>query len=274
MNKMTAAERQAKIAELLADRGTMRTVDIAEYFQVSRETIRRDLMAMSETGTVKKWFGSVMPVNDFNILPVDTRVMDSPDAKLAICQKALEFISPNTVLFLDTGSTVLCMAKLLKVRTGYTIITNSLPVVMELIDSNNNLLFTGGSVNSQIRCTTGMQTIEFLEKVKMDIAILGSSGFDRHKGPTGNSFEDSQIKRIALQNAKCSIVVADSSKASYSSLTQYAGWRDIDYLITDDGFPAETMRSLSEMTTVILAETPSTDRKPTSCNGNIEGSNV
>lgn len=59
---------------------------------------------------------------------------------------------------------------------------------------------------------TGMQTMEFLDSIKMDLAILGTSGFDRHKGPTTNDFDDGQIKRMVIQNARTNIVVADSKK--------------------------------------------------------------
>ena len=79
------------------------------------------------------------------------------------------------------------------------------------------------------------------------------SGFGRHKGPTSNTFEDCQIKTTAIQNAQTSIVLADSSKSTYSSLTQYASWRDIDYLITDSELPEEMQKQLEELTAVIIA---------------------
>lgn len=261
MAKLTAAQRQEQITQLLQERGTMRTVDLAEYFNVSRETIRKDLVALSEAGAIKKWFGSVMPVNDFSIPTVDAREKQEPEAKRAIAKKALEYLPAGSVIYLDTGSTTLEVARQLSHCSGYTIVTNSLPVAMELIDSPNELILTGGTVNSKVRSTTGMQTIEFLETLKIDVAVLGSSGFDQHEGPTVNSFEDSHVKRVALKNARTSIVAADSSKAAYSSLSQYAPWRNIDYLITDSNMPADTMRSLDEMTDVIIADDDKMDAK-------------
>lgn len=250
--KLTAAERQAQIVELLSNNGTMKAIELADYFQVSRETIRRDLIALNEAGTVKKWFGGAMPVNDFRIQPVDART-DNQEIKMRICQKALDYIPDHAVLFLDTGSTVLCMAQLLKDRSGYTIITNSIPVINVLLESNNQVIITGGSVNQQIMSVMGLQTVSFLEKIKLDVAILGSSGYDRHKGPTSNNLDDGQIKHVVIDNAQTSIVLADSRKATHSSLTQYASWRDIDYLITDDGMSPQKLEALKEQTDVILA---------------------
>lgn len=261
MAKSSAEERQAKIMELLADNGTMRAIDIAGYFHVSRETIRRDLNALSESGSIKKVFGSATPIQDFNISPINSRIIDNAYAKQSICEKALEFVTPKSVLFLDTGSTTLCMAKLLKTQSNLTIITNSIPVVNELIDSDNELVLTGGSVNPKIQCTTGMQSDDFLEKIKTDIAILGSSGFYHHKGPTSNHFDDLQIKKLAARNAATSIVLADSSKASVSALMQYAEWKDIDYLITDDAMPDEMFHELKSITNVIKVPIETTGGK-------------
>lgn len=253
MGKLNASERQEQIVELLSNNGTMKVVELADYFQVSRETIRRDLIALNKAGTVKKWFGGAVPVYNFDTAPVDTRMSEQQDSKLKICEKVLELIPNGSVLFLDTGSTALCLARLLKSRSGYTIISNSIPVINELINSENQLIIPGGSINPKVMCTMGSQTVAFLECIKVDVAILGSSGFERHKGPSSNTFEDCQIKKIVIQNAQTNIVVADSRKATYSSLTQYASWRDIDYLITDRELSEDAQHRLEEMTTVILA---------------------
>ena len=221
----------------------MKIIDLANYFHVSRETIRRDLIVLNEAGSIKKW---VVPAYDFETRPVDARMKEREDSKAAICEKAFEILRDRSVLYLDTGSTVLCMAKRLKNSSGHTIITNSIPVI-------NELIVTVGSINQRVMSVMGAQTISFLECIKIDVAILGSSGFGRHKGPTSNTFEDCQIKTTAIQNAQTSIVLADSSKSTYSSLTQYASWRDIDYLITDSELPEEMQKQLEELTAVIIA---------------------
>lgn len=253
MSKLSASDRQAQIVELLSNNGTMKVMDLASHFQVSRETIRRDLIVLNEAGAVKKWFGGAMPMYDFETRPVDDRMKVREDSKIKICEKAMELLQDKSVLFLDTGSTPLCLAKMLRNVAGRTIISNSIPVINELVGSNNQLIITGGSINQQVMSAMGSQTISFLECIKVDVAFLGSSGFDRHKGPTSNTFDDCQIKKTVLQNAQTNVVLADSSKATYSSLTQYANWRDIDYLITDDELSEEARQQLQEMTAVVLA---------------------
>ncbi|MDD3795475.1 MAG: DeoR/GlpR family DNA-binding transcription regulator [Lachnospiraceae bacterium] len=251
MAKRNAKERQARILQLLADNGTMKMMELADYFQVSRETIRRDLIVLNQEGTAKKWFGGAVPVQNFDIPPIDFRSVEMQEEKRRIAEECLKHLSEKSVLFLDTGSTALCIARLLAACCGHTIITNSIPAVNTLLGSENQIIMTGGSVDSAVMSVTGMQTAEFLEHVKVDLAFLGSSGFDRHQGPTGNSFEDAQIKKIALRNARTTIVAADSRKADYSSLIQYAGWKDIDYLITDTGLSKSARNYLNELTQLI-----------------------
>lgn len=257
MTKQSASERQKKIAELLSDNGTMKAIDLAEYFHVSRETIRRDLIALSEAGLVEKWFGSAVPVSSLRLTSVNSRMSDGIENKMLICQKALEYIPQRSVLYLDTGSTAVCMARQLKNDSGYTVLTTSIPVINELIDSNNQLIVAGGNIDSNIRATGGMQTAAFLGKVKVDIALLGSEGFDRHEGPTTNGFDDAQMKQIVMQNAKTVIVLTEGKKASYSALTQYADWSEIQHIITDGSMDAAAVERLNQFTDVVVAASES-----------------
>lgn len=252
MSKLSATERQGQIVTLLTENGTMKITDLAQRFEVSRETIRRDLNTLNETGAIKKWFGGAIIKQDFRVDRVETRLGEHTAEKQRICEKALELIPAESVLFLDTGSTCLCLAKLLREQHGHTVITNSLPVLHELMDSDHRLIITGGDYNAKLMGVVGMQTVNFLEGIKFGLAFLGSSGFDQHQGPAGNRFEDSQIKTTVIKNAQSGIVLCDSSKATCTALTQYASWRDIDYLITDKGISEDTLARLQEMTTVIV----------------------
>lgn len=252
MAKLSATERQEQIVTLLTENGTMKITDLAQRFEVSRETIRRDLNALHETGSIKKWFGGAILKQDFRVDRVETRLGEHAAEKQRICAKAMEFIPDESVIFLDTGSTCLCLAKLLKDQRGHTIITNSLPIIHELMDSNHRLIVAGGDYNATLMGMVGMQTVNFLESIKFGVAFLGSSGFDQHQGPAGNRFEDSQIKTTVIKNAQTGIVLCDSSKATCTALTQYASWRDIDYMITDKGISEDTLARLEEMTTVVV----------------------
>lgn len=259
MAKLSAAERQAQITELIKENGTMKVAELAERFDVSGETIRRDLKALSSAGIAKKWFNGTFVSHDFSIEPVGTRLTINQNVKMQICREALALVPDNAVIFIDAGSTALCFAQLLSQRSCYTIITNSIVAANALSGSGNQIIITGGTLNTSVMDVTGPQTVEFLEHIKVDVSILGSEGFQRHNGPSSNDFADIPIKKLAVQNAMTSIVVADSRKAEVSALMQYADWKEINYFITDDNIDEGLMRQISESTTVIVARTQDTD---------------
>lgn len=100
-----------------------------------------------------------------------------------------------------------------------------------------------------------MQAADFRDHIKADAAVLGSEGFLRHNGPPNNDLDDIQIKKTAIKNAMTTIVVADSSKASSCALMEYAPWKDIDYLVTDESFPEAERARVAEDTDVIIVPT-------------------
>lgn len=254
MAKLNAHDRQKKIISLLSANGTMKITDLANHFNVSRETIRRDLITLKKKGAVKKWFGSVTPVHDYEIQAITKRMTKNYDKKIKICEKALTLIPKNSVIYIDSGSTSLCMAKFFKNKSGYTIITNSIPVITELCETPNQIIVVGGTVNSRVMSIMGFQASNFLESIKPEVAILGTDGFATHKGPSVNNLDDGGIKRIIINNSFQTIVVTDSSKAEFSALAQYAPWQDIDYVITDSDISTDKLKEIEKYTTVILSD--------------------
>ncbi|AST57722.1 DeoR family transcriptional regulator [Thermoanaerobacterium thermosaccharolyticum] len=255
MEKLLAVDRQQKIVELLNSNGSMKVQDLAKLFQVSKETIRRDLAYLSEKGLVKKSHGGALSNNyELNTVSLESRIGKNMDLKMQLCKKALEYIPPNGVIYLDTGSTIHCLAELLSQMSGYTIVTASLNVANTLVKSNNRILLTGGQLNPTTMAIDGLQTIDFISKIKVDTAFLGTNGFEQHNGPAGTDFSDVQAKQTIVRNSRTNIVISESRKASYSALLQYADWRDIDYFITDSDLPLETKQKLDDMTTVIIVQ--------------------
>jgi DeoR family fructose operon transcriptional repressor len=247
-----APDRQLKIVELLNSNGSLNMSELAEQLHVSKETIRRDLLYLHKIGSVKKIHGGATANYDLKNRDMTIRIGSDVSVKDRICQKALDYLPEQGVIFLDTGSTVMCFASLLSKKSGLTIITNSLGVVNALVNSNNTVHITGGQLNSLNMSMDGYQTINFLSTIKVELAVLGCNGFERHNGPTSLDFLDVQIKQTVLKNAKTSIVLADSSKSRTTAFTQYAAWSEIDYLITDSGIAPDVVADLQTLTSVVI----------------------
>lgn len=252
MSKMIAAQRQQKIVELLNENGAYKLADLAKEFNVSKETIRRDLILLNESGAIQKSYGGAMPNYELQPTAVTEKMSTNQDLKVSVCHKALEMIPSQTIVYLDTGSTMTCLAKMLALRNDVTIITNSLSVANAMNNANCPVYLTGGQLNTRNQSLEGYQTTNFLQSVKVEIAFLGTSGFDQHEGPTTIDFLDAQSKQTIMRNAKKTIVLTDSSKASLTAMHQYASWNEIDCLITDNGLSKEIIEELTEHTDIVL----------------------
>lgn len=251
MAKKIAAQRQKEIVDLLEENGGYKLSELADLFHVSKETIRRDLIHLNEIGAIQKKYGGAVSSYEFQSQSVSSKLDANLSLKQKICEKALEFIPENSVIYLDTGSTVACLAKLLRSRVGLTIITNSLSAAESLIGSQCTVHVAGGQMNSLNMSLEGYQATNFLSTIKVEIAFLGTTGYDQHNGPTTIDFLDAQVKQTILHNSKKNIVLSDSSKAKLTAMSQYATWHEIDCLISDDGLPEDTIEKLKEHTKII-----------------------
>ncbi len=235
-------ERRNTIAKIVLQEGSTQIKELAEMFQVTTETIRKDLTYLEEKGVLTRSHGGALSsdelVNSFySNMPVTSRLNKNIESKNKIAEKALEFLPKDGNIFLDPGSTVFCLAKLLKLQSGLNIFTNAINVASLLSDSNNTVHVAGGRLINQTSSLNGLWTINCLESVRIDVAFIGSSGVMNHNGPTSDLFEDSINKKTLLKSCKKTILLMDSSKFLTSGTVSYGSWDQIDYLITDNKIP-------------------------------------
>ncbi len=111
---------------------------------------------------------------------------------------------------------------------------------------------SGGQLNNTTMALEGFGATNFLSKIKVDIAFLGSSGFKEHEGPTSIDFSDAEVKRVMIRNSKQNFVLADSKKTRSTAMVEYASWKSINYLITDEGADTELIDSLRNDVSIIM----------------------
>lgn len=249
---MLITDRRNKILELVNAQGSIRVADLAKSLNVTTETIRKDLAYLSNQGLVQKKFGGALAVNDVTDRPPLEREFEAWEEKTAIAQYAQNYISGNNVIFIDAGSTLLTFVKLLPPDLAITIVTNSFAAVDALAKSNNVVYFLGGEISNITMSTSGFWAINALNSIKIDVAFLGTSGFQSHNGPTSKQFSNAQIKKEIIRHSAQNIVLADNSKFVTNAVLQYADWSDIDALITDSKAPLDMVENLKKQTDVVL----------------------
>ena len=249
---MTVMERRQEILALINKEGNMRASELAEYFHVTTETIRKDLIYLNNKHLLKKGHGSAHPLNEASEYSIDQRLQENTAIKKAIARKALEYISECSVIFIDAGSTLMELAKIVPPQPQLIIISNSFSVVQALQNTGNTIYFIGGEVNPITQSTSGFWANNELSSIRNDIAFLGTSGFQSHTGPCTKIFSDAQFKKDVVKNSNKIIVLADHTKFSSNAIMQFADWTDVDLLISDSNVTPELSASLKDEVELVL----------------------
>ncbi|MCC2825411.1 DeoR/GlpR family DNA-binding transcription regulator [Faecalicatena orotica] len=250
---MTVTERRQEILALINKEGNMRAADLAEHFHVTSETIRKDLIYLNNKRLLKKGHGSAHTISETVEFSVEQRLLENSSVKIAIAQKALEYLSECSVIFIDAGSTLMELAKRMPALPQLVIITNSFSVVQALQHTGNTIYFVGGEVNAITQSTSGLWANNELSSLRIDIAFLGTSGFQSHTGPCTKIFSDAPFKKDVVKNSNKIIVLADHTKFSSNASMQFAEWTDVDLLISDNNVTPELASILQDEVELILA---------------------
>lgn len=260
---MNIEERQNQILEHIAEHGEIRIQDICDHFDVSDMTARRDLNDLDRRGLLRRIHGGAIAGLGRSYEPAfQTRSGKNDQEKLAIGSAAAELIFDGDSIALDVGTTTLEVARQLEEKRNLTIVTNCLQIANLLVDSlslevDARLIITGGIVRPRELSMIGNIPENAYRNFHTDKAFIGIGGIDLENGLTEYNIEDSQIKRILLENAGEKIVVADSTKFGVTTFNTVAPLTAVDTIVTDAGAPqgmVDSIRSLG--INVILAELP------------------
>lgn len=240
---MTPAERRRAILDLLETRGEVSVEELARLFRVSQVTIRNDLSDLEARGLAQRTYGGAVPARKALYNPsFEEKQRHRLEAKQAIAQRALIHIQEGDTLILDAGSTTLVLARLLKHRfTRLFVLTNSIPVALELQGSGLEVLVLGGSMRHHSLALIGPATVRTLSWYRADKAFLGATGVDLRGYSTPNPLE-AETKRAMLEAAGRAYVLADASKLGRSTLARFAALREAT-LITDRMASPEELRA-------------------------------
>lgn len=257
MKKRLTAERRNEIAQLLLRDGNIKASALAKQFDVSTETIRKDLIYLEEQGIAQKSYGGAMARTELIERPVALKQMEDMDIKTAIAQKAIQFIPENGVIILDAGSTTYALAKLLTLRNDLTIFTNSLIALNILSDSSNQVFALGGLIRGSSKGMIGAWAIHALKSLHANIAFLGTDGFKNLSGPSSASYDESELKQVIVSCCEQTIILCDNTKMNSNSLFQFCDWKDIYALITNQTGKNESktlIENISKKTNVFFSE--------------------
>jgi len=229
-----APERLDRVRQIIRKRRVLGIGELSSELQVSRATIRRDLNHLQSLGEVRRVHGGVVCIESRLEEPLfDDKTAIRAKEKFQIAQTALEHVLPEETIYLDGGSTVLELARLLRDRTNVTIVTNSLRAVLELAGRGPNLIFVGGELRRLSQTVVGPLTRLTLGQLYLDKAFMGTIGISVQEGLTTTDPGEAYTKELVVKQARQVILLADSGKFNKVAFVQAGRLADVDVLITD-----------------------------------------
>ena len=237
---MLAQERQNHILSLIEERGTVRTIDLAEEFQVTDETIRRDLQILSDKDQLSRIHGGACSRSGRpRLQSYSERSEHNVENKKAIAVAALEWIQPGRTYAFDSSTTAFSLVSALP-DLPYRVITNAFAVFQQLVTMQNvQVISTGGTYHPKTHTFVGSDSVESLRRHHIHTAFVSCIGFDSERGASEGFEQQATFKERLLQYTDEVVLLIDSSKFNYRSEYFFAGVESIDHIITDKGIDPE-----------------------------------
>lgn len=237
---MYAEERQRTIVNLALRFDRVAVTELAERFDVTTETIRRDLDVLDRRGILRRVHGGAVPAE--NVRLVETGVSDRESScslqKNRIAQAALQLLptGAGSTVLLDAGTTTGRLASAMAMNQVNTVVTNSVVIASQLALSQTGAVhLLGGRVRGITQAAVGGETIDALGRLRCDVAFLGANGITVDHGLSTPDPEEAAVKRAMVRAARKTVVLADSSKVGVAMLVSFASLNEIDVLVTDSG---------------------------------------
>ncbi len=249
MSGMYAEERHQAIASLARKHGRVSVAELAERFNVTSETIRRDLDSLARRGLLTRVHGGAVPVEKVRLVELGVSVRESEKAseKQRIAEAAVALLpdSGDLTVLLDAGTTVGRVADLLPPGRITTAVTNCLHTAAAVSARNRtNVQIIGGRVRGVTQAAVGSSTVDALRSLRVDVAFVGTNGFTPSHGFSTPDPAEGDVKRAMVASARQVFMLADSSKFGSDYLVSFAKPGDVDVLVTDRGLDPETHQSL------------------------------
>lgn len=232
------ASRLSEIENLLEEKQTISINDLCDIFQVSKNTIRRDIVELQNRGLIKKVYGGIMRNTVYAPEPFATREIKNKTKKKIIAKLAAQLVSDDDIIYIDSGTTTMHMVPYLANRKNLTIITSNVYVINEAFQYPQiEVIATGGNFYRPSNAFTGVSVTEFLAKYNIAKCFFASTGFSIGSGITNTTPLEGDIKTYLSQNSKTKILLADSTKVDKISLITYAPLESMDYIVCDSPLP-------------------------------------
>lgn len=247
-------QRQDEIATLAISTGRVDVSDLAERFQVTTETIRRDLSELQERRVLRRVHGGAVPWEALRFEPLlAVRADHQVGPKRRIGARAVDLLPPDGTILVDSGSTTARFCEALPRDRELTVVTNSVLNAQALAEFDHvEVIMVGGTLRKNTMAMVDARAVSMVEELTVDTLFISCDGFSVERGLTTPYQYEATLKQAMIGAARRVVMLADHSKVGNDQLFRFAEWSEIDVLITDTGVDDSVVDELESVVPVVL----------------------
>jgi DeoR family glycerol-3-phosphate regulon repressor len=228
------SERLNEIVELARQTGRVNVEDLAGRFNVTPQTIRKDLNDLCSRRLLARTHGGAILSSGIENLRYDARRLIAANEKIEIGQATAARIPDNASLFINIGTTTEAVARALLQHNGLMVITNNINVASEMrAYPQIEVIIAGGVVRGSDGGIVGEAAVDFIRQFKVDFAIIGTSAIDDEGALLDFDYREVKVAQAIIANARKVILVADSTKLERTAPVRIAHLEQVDIFVTD-----------------------------------------
>ncbi|EGQ7852200.1 DeoR/GlpR family transcriptional regulator [Vibrio vulnificus] len=245
---MKQIPRHQQIIEMVKKQGYVSTDELVDKFNVSPQTIRRDLNELADANKIRRYHGgATIPLSSENT-SYSTRKKEHFTEKDLIAEELVQHIPDGATLFIDIGTTPEAVAKALnKNHKQLRVVTNNINVASILLSNPEiKVILAGGEVRNRDGGIVGEATLDFIKQFRLDFGILGISGIDYDGSLLDFDYHEVRVKQAIIENSRSVYLAVDHSKFGRNAMVKLGNISQINMLITNEQPPEEITAILKE----------------------------
>ncbi len=241
-------DRRAAINQYIQSRGEIKFQELeARYPDFSSMTLRRDLAFLERQGQIIRIRGGAKSLAHLSMIKeaaYTQRQMENTDAKMAIAQKAVGLIQEEQSIYIDSGTTCMCLAQRMPDQHLF-VLTPAPNIALELVKSQHiKINLTGGQLNRDTLTLSGFNAVEYVKTLNIDLAFMAPSAFSLHNGFSCGDYFEAELKRLVIRKARQVVMLLDSSKWNRDMPYTFAKLQNLHALVTDQPLPEAYLKAV------------------------------
>ena len=237
--------RRAEIVALVQRQGFVTIEALAQQFEVTPQTIRRDINELAEEGILQRYHGGAAAPSSVQNIAYSSRQILHLEAKERIARAVARHIPDHASLSINIGTTNEAIAEALMQHKGLSVITNNLNVANIMAENEGfQVVVAGGVVRARDRGIVGEATIDSISQFRVDIAVIGISAIDLDGTLLDFDYREVKVAQTIIRYARRVFLAADHSKLGRPAMARLGDMRDIDSFFTDLPLPDELVAVL------------------------------